>query len=198
MSDKRWTERYTEKAIEIPKEVVRSVSYPKMEVIFKVLNYLLMCQQFAESGTPLQTVLSPETPQREEKHLIYSISDATSAEEVYNLLNEIEKTGEPEIQDWVEYYKYFYVLSSLNKHISKMNIEIWNRSSNNINHVEVSHANSNRNGKNLKLFTAIKREYQIDNKHIKISITHNNTGVPYTRRDRSEIKRKSQAMTCKG
>ncbi|PKY44547.1 hypothetical protein RhiirA4_458890 [Rhizophagus irregularis] len=123
--------------------------------------------------------------------------DATSVEEVYNLLNEIEKTEEPGIQDWVEYYKRSYVLSSLNKHISKMNIEIWNRSSNNTNHVEASYANSNRDGKNLKLFIAIKREYQIDNRHIKISITYDNTGIPYIRRDRSEIKKKSQAMIRK-
>ncbi|PKY57129.1 hypothetical protein RhiirA4_477977 [Rhizophagus irregularis] len=85
---------------------------------------------------------------------MYSIPDVTSAEEVYNLLNEIEKTEEPKIQDWVEYYKCPYVLSSLNKHISKMNI--WNRSSNNTNYAEASHANSNKDEKNLKLLTAIK------------------------------------------
>ncbi|RGB42523.1 hypothetical protein C1646_750852 [Rhizophagus diaphanus] len=58
------------------------------------------------------------------KQLMYSIPDATSAEEVYNFLNEIEKTEEPEIK--------------------------------------------------------------IDNRHKKISITYDNTGVPYTRRDRSK------------
>ncbi|CAB5392671.1 unnamed protein product [Rhizophagus irregularis] len=105
---------------------------------------------------------------------MYSIPDVTSAEEVYNLLNEIEKTEEPEIQDWVEYYKCPYVLSSLNKHISKMNIKIWNRSSNNTNYAEALHANSNKDEKNLKLLTAIKY------------ITHDNTGVSYTRRDRSK------------
>ncbi len=61
------------------------------------------------------------------------------------------------ILDWVNYYKQPYVFSSLNKHISKMNIDIWNRSGNDTNNAESSHANANRDGKNLKLLSAIKR-----------------------------------------
>jgi hypothetical protein len=38
-----------------------------------------------------------------------------------------------------------------------MSIEIWNRSGNNTNHAESAHANANRDGKHLKLLSAIDR-----------------------------------------
>ena len=59
--------------------------------------------------------------------------------------------------DWVKYYRQPYVLASLNKHVSNMENEIWERHANNTNIAEAAHAQANREGKQLKLLTAIMR-----------------------------------------
>jgi hypothetical protein len=48
-------------------------------------------------------------------------------------------------------------LASLNKYISNMENEVWERYGNNTNMAEAAHAQANREGKQLKLVTAIMR-----------------------------------------
>ena len=57
--------------------------------------------------------------------------------------------------DWIQYYRQPYILASLNKHISNMENEIWERHGNNTNVAEAAHAQSNQKGKQLKLLTVI-------------------------------------------
>ena len=59
--------------------------------------------------------------------------------------------------EWVHYYRQPYVLASLNLNASKMDPEIWASSVNNTNVAEAAHALANREGKQLKLLTAIIR-----------------------------------------
>ncbi|GET01839.1 hypothetical protein GLOIN_2v1781650 [Rhizophagus clarus] len=62
---------------------------------------------------------------------------------------------------------------------------------------EAAHSLANREGKQLKLLTAIMRGRRLDERHFKIIETHDKYGVPYTRKDKSEIKRKAMAMIRK-
>ncbi|PKY58265.1 hypothetical protein RhiirA4_480030 [Rhizophagus irregularis] len=72
-----------------------------------------------------------------------------------------------------------------------MENEIWERHANNTNTAEAAHAQANREGKQQsKLLIAIMRI-------IKIAEIHDRYGVPYTRRDKSEIKKQTRAMTQK-
>jgi hypothetical protein len=48
-------------------------------------------------------------------------------------------------------------LASLNKYVSNMENEVWERHGNNTNAAEAAHAQANREGKQLKLLTAILR-----------------------------------------
>ncbi|CAG8573445.1 7428_t:CDS:2 [Funneliformis caledonium] len=63
--------------------------------------------------------------------------------------------------------------------------------------IEAAHAQANREGKQLKLITAILRGKKLDERLFKIKEIHNKSGVPYTRRDKSEIKRKAIAIIRK-
>ncbi|PKY63396.1 hypothetical protein RhiirA4_492179 [Rhizophagus irregularis] len=56
----------------------------------------------------------------------------------------------------------------------------------------------NREGKQLKLLSAILRGKKYDERCYKTIEIHNNTGVPYTHRDKSEIKRTSESIIRKG
>ncbi|GBB99843.1 hypothetical protein RclHR1_03650019 [Rhizophagus clarus] len=87
--------------------------------------------------------------------------------------------------------------SSLNKYVSNMENEVWDRYGNNTNVAEAAHSLANREGKQLKLLTAIMRGRRLDERHFKIIETHDKYGVPYTRKDKSEIKRKAMAMIRK-
>ncbi|CAB4481501.1 hypothetical protein RhiirA1_462637 [Rhizophagus irregularis] len=73
--------------------------------------------------------------------------------------------------------------------------EIWECHANNTNIAEAAHAQANREGKQLKLLTAIMR--CLDERIYKIAETHDRYGVPYNRRDKSEIKRQTRAMRRK-
>ncbi|PKC12178.1 hypothetical protein RhiirA5_412143 [Rhizophagus irregularis] len=75
--------------------------------------------------------------------------------------------------------------------------EIWECHANNTNIAEAAHAQANREGKQLKLLTEIMRGRCLDERIFKIAETHDRYGVPYTRRDKSEIKRQTRAMRRK-
>ncbi|RIA91106.1 hypothetical protein C1645_822497 [Glomus cerebriforme] len=81
-----------------------------------------------------------------------SIPSKSSIEEVYECF---EKLGAFNDQYWIQYYCQPYVLASLNKYISNMENEVWERYGNNTNAAEAAHAQANREGKQLKLLTAI-------------------------------------------
>ena len=57
--------------------------------------------------------------------------------------------------EWLNYYQQPYVLASLNKYISNVNHEIWNKSGSDTNNAEAAHSMANREGKQLKLLSAI-------------------------------------------
>jgi hypothetical protein len=59
--------------------------------------------------------------------------------------------------DWLKYYQQPYVLSSLNQFISNINHETWRKSGTNTNNAEAAHSIVNREGKQLKLLSAILR-----------------------------------------
>ncbi|PKC57738.1 hypothetical protein RhiirA1_472034 [Rhizophagus irregularis] len=79
-----------------------------------------------------------------------------------------------------------------------MENEIWDRHGNNTNIAEAAHAQANREGKQLKLLTAIMKGRRLDERLFKIAEINDKFGVPYTRRNKSEIKRKAKAMSRKG
>ena len=104
---------------------------------------------------------------------------APSLHELEKILYTLEQSEEPKIKgiiylfiyycyiykliyiyfyiDWIHYYRQPYVLASLNLYASEVDPEIWARSSNNTNVAEAAHALANREGKHLKLLTAIIR-----------------------------------------
>ncbi|UZO11878.1 uncharacterized protein OCT59_003431 [Rhizophagus irregularis] len=129
--------------------------------------------------------------------LAKSISTKSSAEEVYGCFEKLESYNNQRIMDWTQYYRQPYVLASLNKHISNMENEIWDHHGNNTNVAEAAHAQANREGKQLKLITAIMRGRRLDERVFKTAEINDKFGIPYTRRDKSEIKRKAKAMTRK-
>jgi hypothetical protein len=57
--------------------------------------------------------------------------------------------------EWLNYYQQPYVLASLNKYVSNVNHEIWNKSGSDTNNAEAAHSMANREGKQLKLLSAI-------------------------------------------
>ncbi|CAB5390387.1 unnamed protein product [Rhizophagus irregularis] len=126
-----------------------------------------------------------------------SIPTKSSAEEVYGCFEKLESYNNQRIMDWTQYYRQPYVLASLNKHISNMENEIWDHHGNNTNVAEAAHAQANREGKQLKLITAIMRGRRLDERLFKTAEINDKFGIPYTRRDKSEIKRKAKAMTRK-
>lgn len=123
--------------------------------------------------------------------------------------------------DWLKYYQQPYVLSSLNQFVSNIDHEIWRKSGSNTNVAEAAHSMVNREGKQLKLLSAILRLviHFFDNFYLFIIIKkiflfyrgkkfdercyktieiHDTVGVPYTHRDKSEIKRIHESITRKG
>ncbi|CAB4408423.1 unnamed protein product [Rhizophagus irregularis] len=129
--------------------------------------------------------------------LAVSIPSKSSADEVHKIFEKLETYNDQRVMDWIQYYQQTYVLASLNKHISNMENEIWENYGNNTNTAEAAHAQANREGKQLKLITAIMRGRRLDERLFKVAEVHNRFGVPYTRRDKSEIKRKSITISRK-
>ncbi|CAB5388887.1 unnamed protein product [Rhizophagus irregularis] len=133
-----------------------------------------------------------------EVHLLAkSIPTRSSVEEAHECFKKLELYDNKRIIDWVQYYRQPYVLASLNKYISNMENEIWDRHGNNTNIAEAAHAQANREGKQLKLLTAIMRGRRLDERLFKIAEINDKFCVPYTRRNKSEIKRKAKAMSRK-
>ncbi|CAB4401024.1 unnamed protein product [Rhizophagus irregularis] len=84
------------------------------------------------------------------------------------------------LNDWLKYYQQPYILSSLNQFISNINHKTWCKSGTNTNNAKkVAHFMVNREGKQLKLLSAI-------------------LSVSYTYQNKSEIKRTSESIICKG
>uniref|UniRef100_U9TWG1 Uncharacterized protein n=1 Tax=Rhizophagus irregularis (strain DAOM 181602 / DAOM 197198 / MUCL 43194) TaxID=747089 RepID=U9TWG1_RHIID len=97
------------------------------------------------------------------------IPNASSKEEVNILLQQIKDTNDDGIEDCGR----------------------------NTNNAEAAHSMVNREGKQLKLLSAILRGKKYDERCYKTIEIHNNTGVPYTHRDKSEIKRTSESIIRK-
>ncbi|PKY60790.1 hypothetical protein RhiirA4_519938 [Rhizophagus irregularis] len=147
---------------------------------------------------------SKDTHKDWETHLQYilnhvlSILNAPSIGELEKIFYTLEQLEESKIKEWIRYYRQPYVLASLNLNASKIDPEIWASSANNTNVAEAAHALANREGKHLKLLTAIIRGRKVDQKALKIMETENKFGVPYSRRDNGEVKKISKAITRKG
>ncbi|POG77570.1 hypothetical protein GLOIN_2v1545568 [Rhizophagus irregularis DAOM 181602=DAOM 197198] len=131
------------------------------------------------------------------KNLIRQIPNATSKEQVHDLLQQIEDTNDEGIKEWLNYYQQSYVLSSLNKYVSNVDHEIWNKSGSDTNNAEAAHSMANREGKQLKLLSAILKGKRYDARcYITIEV-HNKNGVPYTHRDKSDVKRLQNSIVRK-
>ncbi|GET50862.1 hypothetical protein GLOIN_2v1773466 [Rhizophagus irregularis DAOM 181602=DAOM 197198] len=122
-------------------------------------------------------------------NLILNIPTAPSIGELEKIFYTLEQLEESKIKEWIRYYRQPYVLASLNLNASKIDPEIWASSANNTNVAEAAHALANREGKHLKLLTAIIRGRKVDQKAVKIMETENKFGVPYSRRDNGEVKK---------
>ncbi|GES94675.1 hypothetical protein GLOIN_2v1545568 [Rhizophagus clarus] len=72
------------------------------------------------------------------------------------------------------YYQQPYVLSSLNKYISNIDHEIWNKSESDTNNTEAAHSMANREGN-----------------------IHDKNGIPYIHRDKSNVKRLQNSIARK-
>ncbi|PKK56852.1 hypothetical protein RhiirC2_799166 [Rhizophagus irregularis] len=90
--------------------------------------------------------------------------------------------------NWAKYYK-TRIISSLNINMSKMERHIWGKYGNYTNIAESAHALINREGKQLNLMSAILCEKRHDKKLLKIKNIQDDSGIPYTRCDKSEVKR---------
>ncbi|CAB4429718.1 unnamed protein product [Rhizophagus irregularis] len=75
--------------------------------------------------------------------------------------------------------------------------EIWRKSGGNTNNAEAAHSIVNREGKQLKLLSAILRGKRYDERCYKTIEIHNKAGVSYTHTDKSEIKRTCGSITRK-
>ncbi|CAB5386041.1 unnamed protein product [Rhizophagus irregularis] len=118
-------------------------------------------------------------------------------EQVHDLLQQIEDTNDEGIKEWLNYYQQSYVLSSLNKYVSNVDHEIWNKSGSDTNNAEAAHSMANSEGKQLKLLSAILKGKRYDARcYITIEV-HNKNGVPYTHRDKSDVKRLQNSIVRK-
>ncbi|PKC14284.1 hypothetical protein RhiirA5_409551, partial [Rhizophagus irregularis] len=131
------------------------------------------------------------------KNLIRQIPNATSKEQVYDLLKQIEDTNDEGIKEWLSYYQQPYVLASLNKYVSNVDHEIWNKSGSDTNNAEAAHSMVNREGKQLKLLSAILKGKRYDIRCYTTIETHDKKGVPYTHRDKSDVKRVQNSIARK-
>ncbi|GET51029.1 hypothetical protein GLOIN_2v1545568 [Rhizophagus irregularis DAOM 181602=DAOM 197198] len=131
------------------------------------------------------------------KNLIRQIPNATSKEQVHDLLQQIEDTNDEGIKEWLNYYRQSYVLSSLNKYVSNVDHEIWNKSGSDTNNAEAAHSMANREGKQLKLLSAILKGKRYDARCYTTIEVHDKNGVPYTHRDKSDVKRLQNSIVRK-
>ncbi|GBB86818.1 hypothetical protein RclHR1_13260002 [Rhizophagus clarus] len=85
------------------------------------------------------------------------------------------------------YYQQPYVLSSLNKYISNIDHEIWNKSESDTNNTEAAHSMANREGNkkryDVRCYTTIE--------------VHDKNGIPYIHRDKSNVKRLQNSIARK-
>ncbi|KAF0464111.1 cobalamin biosynthesis protein cobt [Gigaspora margarita] len=129
--------------------------------------------------------------------LAKSIITAPSFESVESILNTIKSLDEAGAKDWANYYETPWIISSLNINMSKMEHQIWRKYENNTNAAEAAHALVNKSGKQLKLLTAILNGKRHDERLLKIQEVHDFSGIPYTRRDKSDVKKQQTAINRK-
>ncbi|CAG8601338.1 20658_t:CDS:2 [Rhizophagus irregularis] len=118
-----------------------------------------------------------------------SLLKAESKEELNQIFSDIEKSDGNDVKDWIDYYQITHILATMNSLASLMDVEIWNRYGNNINTAEAAHSLVNRTGKQLKLLSAILRGQKLDERHLKIIEIQDFSAVPYTKQDKSQVKR---------
>ncbi|CAB5186644.1 unnamed protein product [Rhizophagus irregularis] len=78
-----------------------------------------------------------------------------------------------------------------------MDVKIWNRYKNNTNTAEAAHSLVNRTGKQPKLLSAILRGQNLDEHHLKIIEIQDFSAIPYTKQDKSQVKRQLLAINQK-
>ncbi|GBC33551.2 hypothetical protein GLOIN_2v1768178 [Rhizophagus irregularis DAOM 181602=DAOM 197198] len=88
-------------------------------------------------------------------------------------------------------YNYVRCIALLNKHDSNIENEICECHANNTNIAEAAHTQANRKEKQLKTSYS-NHSRRLDERIFKIAETHDRYGIPYTRRDKSEIKDKQE------
>ncbi|EXX67018.1 hypothetical protein RirG_118210 [Rhizophagus irregularis DAOM 197198w] len=104
-----------------------------------------------------------------------------------NLIRQI-----PNATKWLSYYQQPYVLASLNKYVSNVDHEIWNKSGSDTNNAETAHSMVNREGKQLKLLSAILKGKRYNIRCYTTIETHDKKGVPYTHRDKTSRTQKNK------
>ncbi|CAB5393707.1 unnamed protein product [Rhizophagus irregularis] len=125
------------------------------------------------------------------------IFKAESKVELNQIFSDIEKSDEDGVKDWIDYYQRPHILATINSSASLMDVEIWNRYGNNTNTAEAAHSLVNRTGKQLKLLSAILRGQKLDERHLKIIEIQDFSAVPYTKQDKSQVKRQLLAINRK-
>ncbi|CAG8803663.1 14465_t:CDS:2, partial [Gigaspora rosea] len=84
--------------------------------------------------------------------------------------------------DWVSFYNTLWVKASLNLLFSHMDTEVWNKTPNNTNVAEASHANINRNAKHY------------DERHFAICNIQDKYGISKSGKNHSVLMREKQAI----
>ncbi|PKC55676.1 hypothetical protein RhiirA1_402713, partial [Rhizophagus irregularis] len=98
---------------------------------------------------------------------------------------------------WIDYYQRPYILATINSSALLMDVKIWNRYKNNTNTAEAAHSLVNRTGKQPKLLSAILRGQNLDEHHLKIIEIQDFSAIPYTKQDKSQVKRQLLAINQK-
>ncbi|CAG8554825.1 10961_t:CDS:2, partial [Dentiscutata heterogama] len=95
---------------------------------------------------------------------------------------------------WVQFYQKPYIIASLNPNISNISNDDWYAAPNSTNCAEAAHSMSNREGKQLKLMTAILRGQKLDMRYFKRIEIKKNYNIDLSGHDKSGIKRKISAI----
>ncbi|GBC12591.2 hypothetical protein RIR_jg29853.t1 [Rhizophagus irregularis DAOM 181602=DAOM 197198] len=88
------------------------------------------------------------------KNNMYALLSTESENMINKLFNNIQMADES-TSDWITFYHQNWVITSLNKYMSKIDDEVWIASPDNTNVAKAAHALSNHCRKSLKLVTAI-------------------------------------------
>ncbi|KAF0489081.1 cobalamin biosynthesis protein cobt [Gigaspora margarita] len=94
--------------------------------------------------------------------------------------------------NWIEFYNQPWVLASLNRHYSQIDITIWCIAGETTNVAKSAHADINHEGKGLNLINAIEKALRFDNRKFMICTVQDKYGVAKTGRNNGPVAKATQ------